>query len=518
MTLLPESTPSSRFLWPRRLAGIAYPGRLAPPVWLALLGALFLVICVIGLVLPYNVFALQLRPNLNIANLTNGRRLAQAGFVLTLAALAGVYYLIWRACRAAGAVGRQPRALWAVLLTSVLAINLAMLWLYPIDAADVFDNIDRGRITAQYGGNPFYETPRHYAQDTFFKYVAWPDYTSAYGPLWELLAAATSRVAGADPLANVLAFKALGLLFYAGCLALIASILRRRAPERALQGVCLFALNPFVIYETAGNAHNDIVMVFCILLGLWALLRGSLRWAALALVAGGLIKFIPLLLLPVAVAVSLRALPTWRGRLRYALITGLAVAAMGVAAFAPFWRGGDILAVQRRGTLFTASLPALIQAQLEQPLGVDASQRTVAAVAALVILAAVGYQTWRVWSIRAPASSGNWLEPIQACAHILLFYLLFACLWFQPWYTLWPLALAALLPEGAVARTVVLLSYAAAWKTIIFDDFVYTGGPLPPKVWRETLLGPITLGLTWLYVAYRIVRGWRRPAARADVQ
>jgi hypothetical protein len=100
--------------------------------------------------------------------------------------------------------------------------------------------------------------------------------------------------------------------------------------------------------------------------------------------------------------------------------------------------------------------------------------------------------------------------PARAATHILLFYLLFTCLWFQPWYSLWPLALAAILPEGAVARTVVLLSYAAAWKTIIFDDFVYTGGPLPPKAWREALLGPITLGVAWFYVGYRTVHTWRR--------
>jgi alpha-1,6-mannosyltransferase len=406
--------------------------------------------------------------------------------------------------------------MWVALLGGLLVINLAMVWLYPIDAADVFDNIDRGRITAQYGGNPFYDPPRRYAQDIFFGYVAWPDYTSAYGPLWELMAAGTSRLAGDDRLANVLAFKALGLAFYAGCLVLIAGILRQKAPARALQGVCLFALNPFVVYETAGNGHNDIVMVFFILLGLWALVRGRYSWAALALIAGGLIKFIPLLLLPVAVAVSLRALPDWRVRLRYVLVTGLSAVVIAVAAFAPFWRGGDILAVQRRGTLFTTSVPALVQAQLEAGLGVDASQRMVTAPAALLTAAAVGYQAWRAW--RTPAGRADWLTPVRAATHILLFYLLFTCLWFQPWYTLWPLALAALLPEGAVARTVVLLSYAAAWKTIIFDDFVYTGGPLPSKAWRESLLGPITLGVAWLYVAYRISLGWcRRLNRRATV-
>jgi hypothetical protein len=113
--------------------------------------------------------------------------------------------------------------------------------------------------------------------------------------------------------------------------------------------------------------------------------------------------------------------------------------------------------------------------------------------------------------------SSDWQAPIWAAAHLLLFYLLFACLWFQPWYALWPLALAALLPEGALARTVVLLSYAAAWKSIIFNDFVYTGGPLPAQAWRETLLGPITLGVVWFYVAYRSILTRRQRPVRSQI-
>jgi hypothetical protein len=90
-----------------------------------------------------------------------------------------------------------------------------------------------------------------------------------------------------------------------------------------------------------------------------------------------------------------------------------------------------------------------------------------------------------------------------------LFYLLFTCLWFQSWYTLWPLALAAILPEGEMGRIAVLLSYSALWKTIIFDYFIYRGGPLPPRLWRETWLGPATLGVTWSYGAYAFARKMR---------
>jgi hypothetical protein len=90
----------------------------------------------------------------------------------------------------------------------------------------------------------------------------------------------------------------------------------------------------------------------------------------------------------------------------------------------------------------------------------------------------------------------------------LLFYLLLTCLWFEPWYAIWPVAFAALLPEGAVGRTAALLSYAALWKTIVFDFFLFPGGALPPRAWRETWLGPMTLGVVWLYAAYGWLRGW----------
>ena len=219
--------------------------------------------------------------------------------------------------------------------------------------------------------------------------------------------------------------------------------------------------------------------------------------------AGALIKFIPILLLPVALAAGLRTLPTRRRRIYFLLITFLACAILITASFAPFWRGGDILGLQRRAGLFTTSLPAVVQAQLEPSLGVEASRRMVARVAALLMGAVVLLQTWRTW--RRPGG----LSPVRASAHILLFYLLFTCLWFQQWYALWPLALAAILPEGATARLAVLLSYAALWKTIIFDSFLYRGGSLPPRVWRESLLGPATLGLAWLYAAYAAIADFR---------
>jgi hypothetical protein len=100
-------------------------------------------------------------------------------------------------------------------------------------------------------------------------------------------------------------------------------------------------------------------------------------------------------------------------------------------------------------------------------------------------------------------------EVIRASTVILLFYLIFTCLWFQGWYSIWPLALAALLPNGPLAQTAVLLSYTGLWKTVFFDFFLYRGGLIPPRLWRETVLGPATLGLVWLYVAQWAIANFR---------
>jgi len=487
--------------------------------WSALLavGGLSLLIYWIGLILRYNLFTLNLQPLLDIAKLTRHQPVAQAGYILIFITLFGLYILAWQLCRPTEA--KQPRAMWFALGVSLTLITFSVLWLYPIGAVDIFDYIARGRITAFHGGNPFAAVPRAYPQDPFRPYEGWHGLTSTYGPLWELLAAATSRIAGNGILANVLGFKLLNLIFYAGSTVLIAVILNRCAPERALQGVCMFAWNPLVIYEIIGNGHNDIVMIFFILLGVYAILTGHFSWAMLALTAGGLIKFIPFILLPLAWMAGLGAHSSRLQRWRFSLATGMACAGLALAVFAPFLNSWETLRLMPTLTsMFTTSLPAFIQAQLEPSLGISASQIVVAYAAYAILAMMIVFQMRRIWveilssggaADPTPVAQGNlWpggLVFIRAALLALLFYVLFASPWFQPWYALWPLALAVLLPEGPLSWTAVLLSYIVLWKTPLFDFLLFPGDKLPPQAWRETLLGPANLGIVWLYIGARVI-------------
>ena len=216
-----------------------------------------------------------------------------------------------------------------------------------------------------------------------------------------------------------------------------------------MAAVSLFALNPLVIYETAGNGHNDIVMVFWMLLGFYFLSRERHSLAALALTVGALTKFVPGFILPVVLVYSLGRLPTWGRRCRFLVVTGLDCGLLTAAVMGIFWRGGDMLAAQGRLTMLTTSLPAFVEALLEPRWGPALSEQWVGQLSLLLTCAAVVVAARTVWRGAPSATTRQgrpdeapWLRAARASTAVLLFYLLATCLWFQSWYTLWPLSLA----------------------------------------------------------------------------
>jgi hypothetical protein len=450
-------------------------------------------IYVVVFTLPHSLPALHRRALLDLYYLSRDDPLARwrllGGFVVQGA----LYWLGWRAASRA-----QGRSAWAVVLGGALVFSVALLFLYPYGAADIFDNIMHGRILGVYGGNPFQQTPSDFRSDPFHRYTAWRHEPSAYGPGWEVLAGGAARLAGDGIIANVLVFKALSGAFFFASIAVVAAILRRVAPERALAGVVLLAWNPVILYETLGQGHNDMAMVFWILFAAWILLYRRYALAVLALVVGALFKFIPLLVLPGVGLIALRDLPRLRARLRFLSVSAACGVALVVLAYAPFWYGIDTLDIERRQRLFTTSVPAIVDVLLERRLGQEQAASVISqAAAGLTALFAVaqGILAWR---------DRTWLSFPRAAFKILMFYLLLTCLWFQSWYAIWPLGLAAVLPPGHSARLGALFGYVVLSKPLVFGPMFLWIRPLPSDIWRETRLGPAVLSLAWLYALFAI--------------
>ena len=175
--------------------------------------------------------------------------------------------------------------------------------------------------------------------------------------------------------------------------------------------------------------------------------------AVLALLAGALVKFIPILLLPAAVLLALRDLPEQRRRWRFCLLTLAACLALLWVAYRPFWAGPEILSIQRRAGLFTSSLPAVAYHWLS---AFDRGAARWVSPAALASTAA--FVCWRSWRARPGRVADGFA---LAAFDILAFYLLVTCLWFQRWYTSWLVGIAALLAYGWRQRFAAFFSLAA---------------------------------------------------------
>ena len=475
-------------------------------IGLAGLTGLSLVIYLWVFVWPYNLFDWYQHPRLSLRPFAQDNPLTLGWLVWAFLVQGGLYWLAWRL-----ALQVRGRAAWLIVLGSTLAFSLALLFLYPIDAVDIFENIMHGRIFSVYGANPFRDVAKQFPADPFYPYLVWRRTPSAYGPIWEILAGGVVRLAGNGLIANVLAFKLVNALFLAISIGLVAAILRRMAPERALAGVVLLAWNPVVLYETIGNGHNDIVMAVWILAAAWALMSRRYTLAILALLMGALIKFMPLLLIPIAGLIALRDLPDTTARLRFLVITLLSAAAIIVVAYSPFWYGLAEFGLPRRSHLFTSSLPAAIRAGLQLSGGIEGAGWKIGLAASGITVLFVLWQSWRTWCDRSR------LNFSRAAFKILMFYLLVTCPWFQQWYAIWPLAIAALLPPGHLPRLAVLFSYAALSKHLVFGPLLFWIQPQLPRAWLELFFGPAVLMLPWLYVVLAFWLGKKTKTQEDDL-
>ena len=452
-----------------------------------LLGSLF--IYIFAFTQPANLLKLYNRAGLD------GHLLQDAGilgFVRIIAGFVGVGLLYMVGFRAVNRT--SSKTAWIIVIGGTLAFIVVFLFMAPFDALDIYDNISHGRIVGVYRANPYRQLIADFPHDPFYKYPRWKKSPSAYGPVWEMLAGGTAWLAGNRIVANVLAFKILPGMFHLASIVVVILFLRYVEPQHALSGALLLGWNPAVLYETWGNGHNDVAMIFWALLAVLLIKQKRYTWATVSLVMGALIKFIPILLIPAAVLFGYRSLEKFASRLWFILRTSLAALVITIIAYSPFWNGFASLSIGRRMQMFTTSIPAAMVWFLKPALGWSEAAR-VASLSALGVLAIFTM----IQTFRAPSQ-----EPakgfLQTAFNVLAFYLMVTCLWFQQWYGVWLISLAPLLPERS-RRFALLFGFWVLSKQLIFGQLIVPIMFHHPEtaIWLEPLLVCTVLGIPWLY-------------------
>jgi hypothetical protein len=335
-----------------------------------------------------------------------------------------------------GALVLAPRLGRRLVWTAIVVLVVLFACLPPLLSHDVYSYVDYARLGVLHGLDPYVHAPESVPGDPVFSQVAWPETTSAYGPLFTL---ATYPLAWLPVDAAVYALKAVS----AAALLATAYLVARLAPARGVdptRAAAFVALNPLVLVHVVGGPHNDGIAVLLMTLGVAGVLTAREAPAGAAFTAAIATKTSTAIAAPFALLATLNQRPTGLktihisalspvGRL---LVGGIAAAlGIGMVAWVGFgwdWLHAVTLAGENQDRTSHMSIP-ITTARLT---GLDPDWvRT----AALTLYAAL-----IVYLLAWTHRTGDWLRATAWATTGLLL----ATAWLLPWYLLWPLPAAAL--------------------------------------------------------------------------
>jgi hypothetical protein len=349
------------------------------------------------------------------------------GSLAYAALLLALFWAYWQAYRTVISSGR-PLPLVQILLPAAL-FSVLLIGAFPINALDIYNYLLLGRVQAVFGHNPYLVSSAAIPQEIWLPYGGeWGGDTSPYGPVFQLAASAVAGGAGDNLLLGLVLFKVLAALAMLGSAALIWLLLARASPNRRAAHTLLWAWNPALLLTFVMNAHNDGLMIFWLLAGLWLAQRGQRVLGFAVMLLAPLIKLSGLMPIPFLLLAALQSLPTLRSRIRLLLGVALAWLLVAGAAFLPY--GSPLLLIERlaRTAIGSGYSPLTLLLMVSDAMGLPTAIEWLAGVG-LALLTLVGVTLlWRTWRGRS---------AYRAAADINVAYTLLS-LGFRIWYATWP--------------------------------------------------------------------------------
>jgi len=399
-----------------------------------------------------------------------------------------------------------------VVIAWELVFQVTLFLLPGLYTTDIFSYVMYGQISAIYNLNPYIYPPNYFPGNELLNWIhpIWHDQPSVYGPLWTDLAWVFAR--GIESLSlvdQVLAYKIVMNVVQLINLGLVWWLLARLMSSRRARLVAftLFAWNPLMLFDGPGNAHNDVLMVTLLLLGVVPLVI-SLRnrnWLVGTFFVGmsALIKYTTGIVGLFYIVPWARTIRGWPGRIAWLGATGLLVLGTTLVLFWPwleFPRAFEPILTAANGKTwqYSNSIPDIIALHIDNQLlhepssdldaenhfylyrdlysttTTDSTRQNTKNITRSVFALFLLWECWGLWRLagllaasrgrRGPGGSGQsqqrkWLElperlerpgalidaVLSSSVRAFVVLIVLVLPWVLDWYWMWPLALATLL-------------------------------------------------------------------------
>ena len=207
-----------------------------------------------------------------------------------------------------------------------LGAGVLLLASFQVGSKDPFVYACIGKVWGTYHANPYAVAPAAFPADPWQPYVQvlWARQPTPYGPLFLWQTRLVDWLADGRLFVAVWAYKLIAAAALAAAIVIAATLVAgigaaaASGAERWLH-VALLAWNPLLLFESAGNGHNDALMMLWLVAAIWAHCRGgrARTWLAPALLAFGVwykwyaLLFVPSFLIAVYRDGDVRAVRRW---------------------------------------------------------------------------------------------------------------------------------------------------------------------------------------------------------------
>lgn len=223
----------------------------------------------------------------------------------------------------------------------ILLISFIFMLILPFFSSDIYYYLGDSWLEAKYGENPYYtsvaDLKQTGVQDEILNNTGcWEETTSVYGPLWSMI----SRVLVSFSFGNVtialFIFKVANYIIHVVNCYIIYKI------TKSVKYMLVYGLNPLVLIEYLSNVHNDIYLIFFVLLALYYLIRKKNIYCTILFLALSIsIKFSTVLLVPFILIYYFRNEKIAK-RILYCLISGLSIIGIVVLLYLPYYQDNTI--------------------------------------------------------------------------------------------------------------------------------------------------------------------------------
>lgn len=187
------------------------------------------------------------------------------------------------------------------VLLFVLIVGFTFIIALPNTSTDVFFYMGTGRVLEEYGQNPYYmtiaEILKYNPEDLILKNSGpWKYVTVVYGPIWIIISFVLNKICFGSVTFLLYIFKIAALLIHVVNCYIIYKITKKKI------FAILYGFNPLILIEFLINGHNDIYLLFFVLMAIYFLKNKKNIWFCLLMLAISVgIKYLTIALVPIFV-------------------------------------------------------------------------------------------------------------------------------------------------------------------------------------------------------------------------